>query len=457
MKPPSNPKNGHVLGKHLKKHGWPAVSQAQREQWAMQFRQHRRNQNDGAVRERLSEQMQPLLQIKRQDDKLELDELTVVCEPGSSLDQRSRKPRERFLQFLASPTFQAFLEKTGFKALGSEFRLSEGDLQIRDHIGYWIPLKRTFEDEVWKVYSGGTEKEKIAAHKMEKDLTDLMYLGKKTGDALYSSRTYDVRQALAFYALDVPQTVDQLSAMLGWFNLKLPQAPLAGNYASLTPYGPTPGALSASAMDVLKDASGKVMNLLKAFFELTSGFRDFPDADSTLAAFFDAPALIDVAEKIARSINLYAVSDGQSLPRADRVQLLATVLKFSIDAPVPGLPGTVAGYDLYQPANLGRTLKEVRSDVEKQLESKGAGVKVSALMAHLFLAQSAPEMLIKQDPAVPDDTAKVLNQDPENIKVGSAGWINMRLASAVAGDRRLNFTQAMAVARQAPAGPTRKN
>ncbi len=458
---PDGEVDGHAQGKHLKKHGWPVISQAQREQWAMQLKQQSRAEKDGAMRMRLSEQLQPLLEVKGQDDKLQLDELGLGSGRGTSLDQRSRKPRELFLEFLASPRFQAFLKKTGFEASSSEFRLdqfrlSEGDLQISDGKAHWMSLKQAFEDEIYTVYRGGTQEENIAVHKMQSDLNDLMYMGKKTGDALYSARIYDVRQTLAFYALDVPQTVDQLRATLGWLNMRLPQPPLAGNYASMTPYGPTPGALSASATQVLKAASGEVMNLLKEFSEVTSGFRSFPDADCTLAAFFDSPGLVEVADRIARSINLYSVSDGQPLPRAERVQLLATALKLSVNVPLPQFPGMVAGYDLYQPANMGRTLKEVRSDVEKQLQSKGVDVEVSALMAHLFLAHCAPEMLIKKDPAVSADTAKILNQDPENIKVGSAGWINMRLASAVAGDRRLNFTQAMTVARQAPAGPNQE-
>ncbi|WLH70869.1 hypothetical protein [Pseudomonas sp. FP2309] len=455
---PRNEKAMALLGKQLKGNGWPSISQAQRDQWAAQLKQQRRCKEDGAVRERLSELLQPLLEGKEDNDPLDLNGLSVVVAPGASLDQLSKKNRERFQQFLASATFQAFLDKTGFQRLGAEsgaheYRLSAGDLQMRDRAGQWVSLLRAFEDEVGKVSRGGNADAQAAARQMGAELDRLVTLSKKTGDALYSTRTYDARQAMAHYALDVPQTVGQMRAALSGFNTQLPAPPPAGNYAGMTPYGAGLGDLPGAARHILKSASKQVMALFKAFSPDPSGFQSFPDPDSQLAAFFDSPGASALADTIAKSLKLFAVADGQALPRADRHQVLATALKFSVDAPVPGLPGTVAGYDLYQPANLGRTLKQVRSDVERRLIDKGVDPKVSALMAHLYLAQSAPEMLIKRDPGLPDDPLNPLNGDPLSIKVGSTAWMNVRLASAMAGDSRLNLQQALALARQAPTGP----
>ncbi|MFN3355658.1 MAG: hypothetical protein ACK418_06565 [Pseudomonas sp.] len=456
---PKNEKAIALLGKQLKGNGWPPISQAQRDEWAAQIKQQRRYKEDGAVRERLYELLQPLLEGKGDNDPLDLNGLSVVVAPGASLDQRSKKPRVRFQQFLASPMFQAFLDKTGFQRLGAgahEYRLSAGDLQMRDRAGQWVSLRRAFDDEVGKVSRGGNADAQAAARQMGVELDRLVTLSKKTGDALYSTCTYDARQAMAHYALDVPQTVGQMRAALSGFNTQLPAPPPAGNYAGMTPYGAGQGNLPDAARHTLKSASKQVMALFKAFSPDPSGFQSFPDPDSQLAAFFDSPGARALADTIAKSLKLFAVADGQALPRADRHQVLATALKFSVDAPVPGLPGTVAGYDLYQPANLGRTLKQVRSDVERRLIDKGVDPKVSALMAHLYLAQSAPEMLIKRDPGLPADPLNLLNRDPHSIKVGSTAWMNVRLASAIAGDSRLNLQQALALARQAPTGPNQE-
>ena len=446
VKPPLNEKSAPQLGKQLKHHGWPKIDQTQRDQWASQFQQLFRSHEDSAVRSRLVEQFKSQFEGEPDRNVFNLDLQTVVVEPGSSLDEKSKQPRKRFLEFLASPTFQAFLKKAGYDLPVSAFRLSEGELQMRNLAGDWVSVQERFYAEVEQASTSDD-----ATRTMSKDFDRLVQMSNETGGALYATRTYDARQALAFYAPDVPQNVGQLRATLSWLAVQLPQAPLVGDYATMTPYGQPE--LSAKVIETLEGRSAQVELELKEFVTTASGFQSYPDPDSQLAAFFDSPQAIALAEDIAKSIALYAVADGQPLPRAERHQLLATTLKFRANSPVPGRRGTVAGYELYQPENMNRTLKEVRTSVERHLESKGVDPKVSALMAHMLLAQSAPEMLVKRDPTVPADVAGLLNRDPEKIKVGSTAWMNLRLGCAIAGDSRLNLTQAMALASLGVGGP----
>lgn len=455
VKPPESEKSAHHLSKHLKNNGWPKITAARRDEWQRQFKELAQRREDSAVRARVVEQFRSQFTGEPDTNVLDLDDQNVKVDPGSSLDQRSKKPRQLFLQFLESATFQAFLKKAGYDLPGSEFRmpefrLSEGDLKMRNLAGDWVSIQQAFDHEVERA-SRNDDAEGKAARKMNETYDQLVKMSKKTGNALYSTRTYDARQVLAFYAPDVPKTVGQLRATIHWLTTQMPSPPLAGDYAGMTPYG-GPG-LSSHVTQTLQGRSAQVEVALKAFSPPASGFQAYPDPDSHLAAFFDSPQAIAMAEDIAKSIGLYAVADGQALTRTDRHQLLATTLKFCVDSPVPGKRGTVAGYELYQPGNKGRTLKEVRERVERHLESKGVDPKVSALMAHLLLAQSAPEMLVKRDPGVDAEKAKLFNQDPENIKVGSTAWMNMRLGCEIAGDSRLNLTQVLALARQEATGP----
>lgn len=449
-KPPLNEKSAPGVGKQLKHHGWPKIDPTQRDQWASQFQQLTQYREDSAVRTRLAEQLGTQFTGEPDGNVFNLDVQAVVVEPGSSLDRKSKKPRKLFLEFLASATFQAFAKKAGYDLPDSAFRLSEGDLQMRNLAGDWVSLQSAFDVAVGQA-SRLDDVQGHAARKMNEDFDQLVKMSKGTGNALYSTRTYDARQALAFYTPDVPQNVGQLRAALGWLTVQLPQPPLSGNYASMTPYG-QPG-LSAKVTETLEGRSAEVELELKEFVTSASGFQTYPDPDRQLAAFFDSPQAIALAEDIAKSIALYAVADGQPLPRAERHQLLATTLKFCANTPVPGKRGTVAGYALYQPENMNRTLKEVRTSAEKHLESKGVDPKVSPLLAHVMMAQSAPEMLVKRDPTVPAEAAGLFNRDPETIKVGSTAWMNLRLGCAIAGDARLNLTQAMALARLGASGP----
>ena len=460
VKPPINEKSAPQLAKHLTQQGWPEISTAQRDAWGNQFRRLRQQQADSVVRAQIVEQLRPLLEGKPDSDALRLQNQSMVVEPGSTLDQRSIKPRALFVEFLASTPFQAFLTKTGLFELGSRFRLSAGDLQMHNTKGQWISLQRAFDDEVGKVGAAGNAHEKTAASKMKADLAQLVNLSKRTGNALYSTRTYDARQVLKLHIPDTVKTVGQLRTTLEWLNTQLPSPPLAGDYAGVTPYVHSTQALSGTALETLKGASAQVTALFKNFTVKASGFESFTDPDSRFAAFFDSPQAVAQAESLASSLKLYAVADGQPLAKTDRHQLLAAALKLSVDAALPGKPGTVAGYDLYQPANKGRTLKQVRSDVEKHLEGTGVDASVSSLMAHLFLAQAAPEMLIKKDPTVPADKAQLLNQDPEAIKVGSTGWLNLRLGCALVdsfatagSSRTMNLKQIMALVRLSATGP----
>lgn len=457
VKPPLNEKAAPKLARHLRQEGWPTIAQTARDGWEGQFNALLQHRHDSAVRTRLVEQFQSQFTTEPNENVIELDNQAVAVEPGSSLDRRSHKARQLFLEFLASATFQAFVKKAGFDLPGSEFRmsefrLSEGELQMRNLAGEWVSLQNAFDDEVERA-SRVDDLQGHAARKMNADFDQLVKMSEKTGNALYNTRTYDARQTLAFYTPDTPKTVGQLRATLGWLGNQLPPPPLAGDYASMTPYGEDQGGLSEQALEALKGQSAQVMTAFKDFSRAPLGFQSYPDPDRQLAEFFDSPQAVALAEQIAKSLKLFAVADGQALPRAERHQLLATALKLNVDAPVPGLPGHVAGYSLYQPDNMGRTLKEVRQSVERHLESKGVDAKVSALMAHLFMAQSAPEMLVKRDPALAADAAQAFNQDPENIKVGSTGWMNLRLGCAIAGDSRVNFTQALALANQDITGP----
>lgn len=463
VKPPRNEKAAPQLGKQLKRDGWPEISSAQRAQWEKQFKQLQQHNGDSAVRARLVGQLQPLLKDKQEGDKLALDEQAIVVDAGSSLDQLSKSPRKQFVDFLASADFQSFLLSAGVAGIGSEYRISEGDLQVLNANGRWISFQDAFDAHVEQRSGEGDASEQASARKLNEDFDLLVQQSEKTGNALYSTRRYDTRQALAFYAPDIPQTAGQMRAALAWFNTQLAPPPLAGNYAGMTPYTQTEGALSTRSLETMKTASADVMSLLKGFPGAVSFGQSFPDPDRQLADFFDSPQAIAKADEIAKALKLYGVAEGQALSQSERHQLLATALKLSVDSTMPGAQGQVAGYALYQPGNLGRSLKEVRDDVEKHLESKGVDAGLTPLLAHLFLAQSAPEMLVKADTRVPADARQAFNQDPQNVKVGSTGWLELRQGCAIAdtlsgpgSSRLMNFTQIMALSRLEASGPNQE-
>ncbi|SDE91619.1 hypothetical protein SAMN05216591_1370 [Pseudomonas extremaustralis] len=106
-------------------------------------------------------------------------------------------------------------------------------------------------------------------------------------------------------------------------------------------------------------------------------------------------------------------------------------------------PGEIAGYSIYQPANMGRSFAEVRGDIERHLqEQKGLTPSLAVVAAEVCLAQAAPEMCV---------------QDlPDSMRIGTPAWMELRLGCAMADhhapgtSQMMNERQVTALATLAP-------
>ncbi|MFJ4131266.1 hypothetical protein [Pseudomonas cyclaminis] len=82
-------------------------------------------------------------------------------------------------------------------------------------------------------------------------------------------------------------------------------------------------------------------------------------------------------------------------------------------------PGHIAGYSIYQPANMGRTFSEVRRDIECHLQQQNKLTPaLAARLASVYLAQAAPEMLVMEV--------------PDAVRIGTPAWMELRLGCALA-------------------------
>lgn len=449
-----------ALGIRLKKHGWPPISDQHRDQWRRRYEQLMQHNSDIDVRTQLTSRLRGLVKDRGEGDTPNLSAQYATVYPESTLAHKSHASRERFVEWLGRPAFKTFIEKSGLGGADSVYRISNGSLEIRDSANQWISVQVFLDDEINKVSIGGSPSEKAAIHALNNDLHQLVEMSKTTGNALYSQPLYDMRQVLAFSGLGSPETVAQINSAVGWLTAKLPPAPTQGDYAGLSPYTWAPGALSPADLNVLKGASsgpGSVVELFASHMART----DLPsDPDLQLQQFFDSPMAIAKAQALAQQLNMAEVTGGKQLSKVTRHQLLATAIKVSVSVQMPGKPGMVAGYDIYQPNNLGRTVDEVRADIERLLRNKGADANTAALIAHLWLAQAAPEFLIKPDPGLTPQAPEALKLSPGQVSVGSTAWMNLRLGCAMAeklggagSSRGLNISEVQALTRLKPMGP----
>lgn len=448
---PRNDRAARQLGSDLKKNGWPAITKQQRSQWRAQYIQASQASGDKDVRARLHKHLLQQLEQAPPGASLGLEKQVMDVGPGALLDQYSVQPREKLLGLLRSPVFVAFLEKAGSSATEENFRVYGRELQYREPQGQWTSLQAEFDEEVRSQPTAENAS-------MKASLDALFDDSKQTGNALYASRTYDVGQILNFYSGGTPRTPPEIKAALGWLNLGVAPSPLGKDYAELTPYREAPGALSEKDTATLAQLSAGVGDLLADAATAPDNWNTLSDdPDYKLETFFDSPAIVALAQTWAEALNFYEVADGSALPRGMRHQLVATAIKLSLGIEVPGTPGKVAGYDIFQPTNAGRSIQAVREDVHAHLISKGVSAASAPLVAHLLLAQAAPEMLIKGDTSIAADAPNVLAQRPGEIKIGSAAWMELCLGcsiadslSGVGASRMMNSRELMELTRLQP-------
>ncbi|MBW1247927.1 hypothetical protein [Pseudomonas tolaasii] len=249
--------------------------------------------------------------------------------------------------------------------------------------------------------------------------------------------------------LPLPETAAQLRNVLRWLHAGLPPAPALGNYAQLISNPWAPGVLSNADKAYLAGLTQVDPNHKNPSRDLFSGGildSKTPEELRDRAEFFISQALSRarpqaVWEHIALNRHFRGASGTTGYSSQELMQWAIAAILLQIDPEAPGTPGTVAGYDVYSPANTGRSLAQVREDIEAHLRRKlGNDAKAAPLVAHLFLASAAPEFLVRGVPA--------------NLRIGSREWADLRLGVTFAErqggagcSRGMRYAQVMALSR----------
>lgn len=236
--------------------------------------------------------------------------------------------------------------------------------------------------------------------------------------------------ALRSHGQVLPKTAGELRNAIRWLTAALPPPPAQGNYSHLLATTWAPGLLSAADKRVLAELSNddeeedegesSGLNLLRLFGVDGILERNTPEAlrtqaDHFLDRVFRDPVALFWGDLLARDRSFLGASGTSQLSDTERAQWVIAAIKLQFDPDAPGRAGTVAGYDLYQPGNSGRSLAEVRADVETHLkQNKLLDPKAAPLVAHLLLASAAPEFLVPGTPAT--------------LRIGSTQWADLRLS-----------------------------
>lgn len=306
----------------------------------------------------------------------------------------------RLKRFSESPAVQALIADLIWP--GQPFRVSEGRFEHKTPGGEWIDLTASI--------SGVAE--------LDTEFRQLVSLSQDQGNALYSVPYCDVRQYLDNKGLGSPRTAGETRNVVQWLRAApLPPVPPLGNYAALMARDWSPGQLTSDDKTILKATAdqrfgGEAPRGLYDLDELTEQALQ-ANPTQALETLLNSPDALAFGEELARDLKWM----DSPVPKAVSQQLVLAALALHADIEAPAQPGIIAGYNVYQPANMGRSFSEVRRDVEKHLQERGLDPKLAVLVAHIGLAQAAPEFLVRDV--------------PPSIRVGTPAWVELRLGAAM--------------------------
>lgn len=236
-----------------------------------------------------------------------------------------------------------------------------------------------------------------------------------------------MQQVLKAKGFGSAKTAGGLRNVIQWLKHSLPPVPASGNYAALLSEVGKVGDLSAADRHHLHKISSEHLYNAHSFFSVV-GAQLLPtktdedirnNADRYLDQLLNDKPAIKLGNDIATSIHWYGSGGSNTLSKTQGRNLLVAALKLSVGTDAHRIPGTIAGYEIYNPKNYGRRFDEVRNDIEEHLiNTQGLARPDAILMAHLFLAKEAPEFLVKEG--------------PEKIRIGTSAWLNLRLGTSFA-------------------------
>lgn len=308
----------------------------------------------------------------------------------------------RLKRFSESPAVQALIKDLIWP--GQPFRVSEGRFEHKTPAGEWIDLTAYITHVA----------------ELDQEFRPLVTLSHTWGNALYSTPYCDIRQYLDHKGLGSPRTAGETRNVVQWLRTAtLPPVPPLGNYAALMAREWSPGQLTSDDKAILKASASQRFGgeVPQGFYDLSEisvqALRDNPTEQ--LEKLLNGRDALAFGESLARDL----IWMDSPLPKAVSQQLVLAALALHSDAEAPAKPGFIAGYNVYQPANMGRSFSAVRRDVEQHLQdTQGLDPKLAVLVAHIGLAQAAPEFLVRDV--------------PPSIRVGTPAWVELRLGAAMA-------------------------
>lgn len=347
-------------------------------------------------------------------EKIDLTAISQVVIPGSSFALANKSKPQLLKNLRDHPDILPILQNRQAEST-TQLRLVDGQLYIksRGRRGEWNDVT----------------KEVRAKKSLALLLDKAIEQAKSTMNIINSGAKADARQLLRFAGLDeLPAniTVSELQNVLNWKLNPLPPGSSLGSYARESLTNPqSPEYLNTEhRAKVRRTASDTQAQPTLTLFECSpqpwagkTPEHIRANADSLITQSLTQGAGLGRCAPILSALNVAPSSVTDAASRGYRQQMILTRDLLCIDPELGLKRNHIAGYDLYSGSNSGKTLLEVRTELERHISvTKQLPINQAILMTHALLATVAPEFLVK---------------GAGEERVGSLALVNLRVQTAM--------------------------
>lgn len=368
------------------------------------------------------------LKDKPDDEDIDLRAISQAIAPGSSLGIANSSGLRILKRLMRDPLMAPILSAKNIGA-NAQVRLENGQ--------FMVSANRT--SGPWHNVT-----EQVLAHPTLAQLLDsAIKHSQKTGKIIRSQSVGDLWQLLRFAAsneLPAINTVGELRNILNWKLNPLPPEPALGSYArNFLEDQQSPDALSEQQrIRVRRSAPGTrippPLTLLDCSPEPWAGQSPAyirQNADELISqALTQGPGLRRCEPILAALQDDPSEALGKASP-SYRKQMILTRDLLVIDPTLGTQRNHIGGYNLYSASNTGKTLLEVRTELEQHIAKKlKLPLEPAILLTHALLATVAPEFAVKGADTVRVGTLPLVSLRVQTALVEMASQGSSRLMSA---------------------------
>ncbi|MGY2261564.1 hypothetical protein [Pseudomonas sp. SDO55104_S430] len=421
--PPTSQAEAKALAEKLQKDGWPVITEGQKARIVDSRKWVEKANEEREQTALLIDALEQSVKGQPNDETVPLAD-TIADFVIGPLMRKSKEIRHHLHNFFALPAMQEICTERVGDCNDLPYRICEEKIEL-------------FAYENWVDLTDSAN----AQPALKAALTQLIEHTKGVGHALYSSDAFDLMQMIRYQGYDAPTNVAEVRNIIRWLRSDLPPSPPLGDYGAQFLSGDV-SSISFSQNDksqlieLAKTLAGESPSIIDALAdERLRGLsvdKRRADADALLGQLLNSRQAENWGRQCLEKLNWYFSEEDPASLKADSQALLATAIKLSVDPDAPGMPPSIAGYHVYQGKNRGRAMNDIRDEIERHLvENKGVSELAAPLVAHLFLADIAPEFLV--------------HGIGSGIAMGTSRWMTLSLGMAIAEETHPGCSRGLSV------------